>query len=487
MLEAHLKKIIPLFEGKNIMVIGDLMLDEHIWSNVSRISPEAPVVIADVNKITHVPGGCGNVAANITALSGKPYLIGIIGQDSSGDKLQRALKNAGISTDNIIVTGERPTILKSRVIAGSQQVVRVDREERSYLPDKLSDRVLSAAKKIISKVDTIIISDYGKGIVSNRSCQELINLAKKLKKPVLADPKGKDYSKYKGVTVLTPNLIEAEVASGLKIIDEISLIKAAKIIISQARCEYLIITRGKDGMSIFKKNERVIHIPGIPREVFDITGAGDTVIAALSLALSAGANIEEAAMLGNYAASVKITKIATQPVYREELEEALVDREPAAKKIKARKDLAPVINRLKNENAKIVFTNGCFDILHLGHVRYLKEAKKLGDVLIVGLNSDSSVRKLKGPDRPYISELERAEILASLECVDYVVIFPETRPDNLIKIVKPDIHVKGGDYAIDELPERHLVESLGGKVVVIPPIKGRSTTNIIAKILGRQK
>ncbi|MFA4967275.1 MAG: D-glycero-beta-D-manno-heptose 1-phosphate adenylyltransferase, partial [Candidatus Margulisiibacteriota bacterium] len=263
--------------------------------------------------------------------------------------------------------------------------------------------------------------------------------------------------------------------------------KAAKIIISQARCEYLIITRGKDGMSIFKKNERVIHIPGIPREVFDITGAGDTVIAALSLALSAGANIEEAAMLGNYAASVKITKIATQPVYREELEEALVDREPAAKKIKARKDLAPVINRLKNENAKIVFTNGCFDILHLGHVRYLKEAKKLGDVLIVGLNSDSSVRKLKGPDRPYISELERAEILASLECVDYVVIFPETRPDNLIKIVKPDIHVKGGDYAIDELPERHLVESLGGKVVVIPPIKGRSTTNIIAKILGRQK
>ena len=487
MLEAHLKKYVPLFEGKSVMIIGDLMLDEHIWSSVSRISPEAPVVIADVKKITHVPGGCGNVAANIAALSGKPYLIGLIGQDSSGEKLQRALKNAGILTDNLIVTNERPTILKSRVIAGSQQVVRVDREERSYLPDKLSDRVLKNAMKLIAKMDAVILSDYGKGIISDRACRELITAARKLKKPVLVDPKGKDYSKYKGATVLTPNLLEAEIASGIKITDDITLLKAAKIIISQTQSTYLVITRGKDGMSICGKNNNVINIPGIPREVFDITGAGDTVIAALSLALSAGASIKEAAILGNFAASVKVTKIATQPVFKEELIESLEEREPASKKIKSQKDLKLAVSRLKNEEAKIVFTNGCFDILHLGHVRYLKEAKKLGDVLVVGLNSDSSVKKLKGPDRPYISELERAEILASLECVDYVSIFAETRPDNLIRIVKPDIHVKGGDYAVDELPERHLVESLGGKVVVIPPIKGRSTTNIIAKILGRQK
>jgi len=487
MLEAHLKKLIPFFEGRKIMVIGDLMLDEHIWSSVSRISPEAPVVVADVSKITHVPGGCGNVAANIVALSGIPCLIGLIGRDSSGDKLQRALRNYGISTDKIIITGERPTILKSRVIAGSQHVVRVDREERSILPEKLADKVLAAAKKMINKIDAIIISDYGKGIVSHKSCREIIAFARHEGKPVLVDPKGDDYTKYKGATVLTPNLSETELAVGFKIKNEETLIKAAKDIISQTHCDHLIVTRGREGMSVFSKNEKVLHIPAVPREVFDITGAGDTVIATLSLALASKATITEAAMLGNFAASVKVTKIATQPVYREELEEALEEREPSTRKIKSRKDLGFIVNRLKSEHAKIIFTNGCFDILHLGHVRYLKEAKKLGDILIVGVNSDSSVRKLKGNDRPYISELERAEILASLECVDYVSIFPETRPDNLIKIVKPDIHVKGGDYSLAELPERHLVERLGGRVVVIPPIKGRSTTNIIEKILGKKK
>ncbi len=487
MFDVHLKKLIPGFEGKKIMVIGDLMLDEHIWSSVSRISPEAPVVVADVSRITHVPGGCGNVAANISALTGTPQLISFIGRDSSGDKLMRALKNNGIPTGGIIVTGERPTILKSRVIAGSQQVVRVDREERSLASENLAGKVLSKALSALKKADAVIISDYGKGIVSQKTCQALIKAAKHLKKPVLVDPKGKEYSKYHGATVLTPNLLEAETAAGIKITDDASLQRAAKAIMEETKVSYLIITRGRDGLSVFQPGNPTIHIPAIPREVFDITGAGDTVIATIALALASGASIVEAAMLGNFAASVKVSKIATQPVYRSELEEALEEREPAGKKIKSRKDLAEVSKRLKSENAKIVFTNGCFDILHLGHVRYLKEAKKLGDVLIVGLNSDSSVRKLKGPDRPYVSELERAEILASLECVDYVSIFPETRPDNLIKIVRPNIHVKGGDYSMDELPEKNLVEQLGGRVVVIPPIKGRSTTNIIAKILGRHK
>jgi len=444
-------------------------------------------VIADVSKITHVPGGCGNVAANIAALTGIPRLISFIGRDSSGDKLKRALNDNGVSTGDIIITGERPTILKSRIIAGSQQVVRVDREERSITSEALSGKILAKALAAVKKTDAVIISDYGKGIFTEKTCQAIIREAVRQKKPVLVDPKGKDYSKYRGVTVMTPNLLEAETATGIKITDDHSLRKAADSLLRSTKVKYLIITRGKDGLSIFENGKPDVHVPGIPREVFDITGAGDTVIATISLALAAGASIVEAAMLGNYAGSAKVGKIATQPVFRSELEEALEDREPAGKKIKSKKDLVSVVERLKSENAKIVFTNGCFDILHLGHVRYLKEAKKLGDVLILGLNSDASVKKLKGPDRPYVSELERAEILASLECVDYVVIFPETRPDNLIRIVKPDIHVKGGDYAIDELPEKDLVERLGGKVVVIPPIKGRSTTNIIAKILGRQK
>jgi len=486
MIESRLKTQIPKFEGKKILIVGDLMLDEHIWSKVGRISPEAPVVIADVIRISHVPGGCGNVAANVVSLGGYPILVGIIGRDSSGDKLQRALRNLGIDTRHIITAGERPTTLKSRIIAGSQQVVRVDREEKDQISDRLSRHILSVASHLIKKCDAVIISDYGKGVLSASNCQQIIRLAKRVRKPVLVDPKGSDYSKYRGITIMTPNQLEAETATGIKIIDTDSLEKAGQKLMRELKLANLMITRGREGLSLFEKGKKRFDIPAVPREVFDITGAGDTVIATLALGIASGAALHDAALLSNYAASVKVGKIATQPVYRMELEEALEEREPTGRKIKARSDLAPIIKRLKAEGAKIVFTNGCFDILHLGHVRYLKEAKKLGDILVVGLNSDSSVRKLKGFNRPYVSELERAEILASLECVDYVVIFSETRPDSLIKLIRPDIHVKGGDYSVNELPERHLVKSLGGKVVVIPPIKGRSTTSLIERILKRK-
>ncbi|MDD5382046.1 MAG: D-glycero-beta-D-manno-heptose-7-phosphate kinase [Candidatus Margulisbacteria bacterium] len=480
-----LKKLIPQLKGKKILVFGDLMLDEHIWSKVTRISPEAPVPIADVTQIDHVPGGCGNVAVNISALGGIPYLIGIIGRDSSGEKLRRALAAAKVSDRYLIINKDRPTILKSRIIAASQHVVRVDREDRTDLPPNIMKEVLRTIGNLISQADGVVISDYGKGLVTKESAQFVINRARKLKKFVAIDPKGIDYSKYKGASILTPNLAEASLAAKIKIIDDKTLIQAGKLLRQQTRAAYFMITRGRDGMTIFT-NKEIVHIPVIPREVFDITGAGDTVIATLTLAVAAGASVKNAAMLANTAASVVVAKIGTAPCYREELEEAVEDNEPIVKKIKLRKELDAIIKNLRNRDAKIVFTNGCFDLLHLGHVRYLREAKKLGDILIVGLNSDDSVRALKGDERPYISELERAEILASLECVDYVTIFSELRPDNLIKIVKPDFHVKGGDYKIIELPERKMVESFGGKVVVIPPIKGRSTTNIVEKILGKK-
>ncbi|MBU0672206.1 MAG: D-glycero-beta-D-manno-heptose-7-phosphate kinase, partial [Candidatus Margulisbacteria bacterium] len=472
-------------KGKKILIFGDLMLDEHIWSRVSRISPEAPVPIADVARISHVPGGCGNVAANVSALGGIPFLVGMIGKDSSGDKLRKALSQAKISSKHLIVDNKRPTILKSRIIAGSQQVVRVDREDRTVLSPKLVKTVSQRLKIIIPKIDAIIISDYGKGMVMEKTAQAAISLARKYKKPVAVDPKGHDYTKYRGATVITPNLQEAAIASRQIIISEKSLIKAGKILRKLSRTEYVLITRGRDGMSLFSQ-EAVTYIPAIPREVFDITGAGDTVIATLSLAVAAGARMKTAALLANSAAAVVVGKISTAPCFREELEEAIEGHEPIARKIKLRQELKAIAQNLKNEDAKVVFTNGCFDILHLGHVRYLRQAKNLGDVLIVGLNSDDSVSALKGTGRPYVSELERAEILASLEFVDYVTIFSETRPDNLIKIIKPDIHVKGGDYKISQLPEKELVERLGGKVVVIPSIKGRSTTNIVERILSRK-
>ncbi|KPJ64861.1 hypothetical protein AMJ44_11975 [candidate division WOR-1 bacterium DG_54_3] len=480
-----LKKIIPRLKGKKILVFGDLMLDEHIWSRVSRISPEAPVPIADVVQINHVPGGCGNVAANIATLGGVPLLIGVIGRDSSADKLKKALSKAKVSANYIIVDAGRPTILKSRIIASSQHVVRVDREDRTVLSSKLIDTLIKRLKKLIPQADAVIISDYGKGSVTETTAQILIRLARKLKKPIAIDPKGVEYSKYKGATIITPNLRESALATRRVVVDEKSLIKVGKILLKLVGTDYILITRGRDGMSLFSREEAT-YIPAVPREVFDITGAGDTVIAALTLALAAGAKIKNAAILSNYAASVVIGKIGTAPCYREELEEALEGHEPITKKIKLRGEIAALAGNLKNEGAKIVFTNGCFDLLHLGHVRYLREAKKLGDILMVGLNSDDSVRALKGKDRPYVSEMERAEILASLECVDYVTIFPELKPDHLIKTIKPDFHVKGGDYKISELPERKLVESLGGKVMVIPPIQGKSTTGIVERILSKK-
>ncbi len=482
----NLKKIIPKLQGKKILVFGDLMLDEHIWSKVSRISPEAPVPIADVLQINHVPGGCGNVASNIAALGGTPILVGIIGRDSSGDKLRKALSQAKISAKNIIVDGKRPTILKSRIIAASQHLLRVDREDRTLLSANLTNALIKRFKSLIPRVDAVVISDYGKGSVTKKTAQSIISLARKFRKPIAIDPKGVDYSKYKGATIITPNLREAAIAARRIIIGEKGVMKVGQVLLKLADTDYILITRGRDGMSLFSEDE-TIFIPAVPREVFDITGAGDTVIATLTLALAAKSNTKNAAILSNYAASVVIGKVGTAPCFRGELEEAIEGHESIAKKIKLRKEITAITQNLRNEGAKIVFTNGCFDLLHLGHVRYLREAKKLGDVLIIGLNSDDSVTKLKGKDRPYISELERAEILASLECVDYVIIFSELRPDNLIKTIQPDFHVKGGDYKISKLPERNLVESLGGKVIVIPPIKGRSTTGIVEKILGGKK
>ncbi|MBN3032497.1 MAG: D-glycero-beta-D-manno-heptose-7-phosphate kinase [Candidatus Saganbacteria bacterium] len=480
------KKHFRELAGKKVLVLGDLMLDEHIWSKVSRISPEAPVPVADVVKITHVPGGCGNVAANVAALGGVPCLVGLLGRDSSGEKLVRALERQNVPTGNLIIDANRPTILKSRIIAASQHVVRVDREDRTIISPAVTKKLIRKLRELAPKMDAIVISDYEKGTLTREVCQVLIKLARRYKKPLAIDPKGFDYSKYRGATVITPNLREAAIAARTVIFDDKSLSLAGKTLLKLAGASYVLVTRGKDGMTLFDRRGST-YLPAIPREVFDITGAGDTVIATLSLALAAGAPTREAASLANLAGSIVVGKIGTAVCTREELELALEGREPVARKIRARNDLAAIARNLKNEGARIVFTNGCFDLLHLGHVRYLREAKKLGDLLIVGVNSDDSVTALKGPDRPYVSELERAEILASLECVDFVTIFHELRPDNLIKLVRPDIHVKGGDYKAADLPEKKLVESLGGQVTVIPPIKGRSTTNIVAKILGKTK
>ncbi|MBU0686750.1 MAG: D-glycero-beta-D-manno-heptose-7-phosphate kinase [Candidatus Margulisbacteria bacterium] len=478
----HLKTFISKFKNKKILILGDLMLDEHIWSKVSRISPEAPVPIAAVQSISLVPGGCGNVAANVKTLGGTPIILSVIGKDSSGTKLITALKKLKISTKHILVDNVRPTILKSRIIANSQQVVRVDRENKEKIEKNTQKRVLAAIKKLIRQCDAVVISDYGKGMVTPELAQSAIRLAKKYKKPITVDPKGTDYRKYRSATIITPNLKEAKEATKIFEDSDAAILNMGKQLLAKNKTKYILITRGKDGMSLFSSTSKARRIQAVPREVFDITGAGDTVIATLTLALSTGAEILDATTLANFAASVAISKIGTTPVAASELKERLQEHSFISQKVRNRKDLSKLVNQLKESGKTIVFTNGCFDLLHLGHVRYLKEAKKLGDILIIGLNSDASVKKLKGAGRPYTGQLERAEILAALEPVDYVTIFAESTPLELLKVVKPHVHVKGGDYQKGNLPEAKIVQRNGGKVVVVSLIKGKSTTKLIEKV-----
>ncbi|MFC1559862.1 D-glycero-beta-D-manno-heptose-7-phosphate kinase [Candidatus Margulisiibacteriota bacterium] len=483
-MSERLIKYLAQFKNKKILVIGDIMLDEHIWSRVDRTSPEAPVPVADVTSITHVPGGAANVANNIRALGGDPILIGAIGRDSSGSKLVKALKKNKISPAFLIKEIKRPTTLKSRIIAANQQVVRVDREEKGKINDAIERKIVASLKKLIPRSDAVIISDYGKGLLTDTVIKHVIRLSKKNRIPVSADPKGADYRKYRGVTVITPNNKEAQAASKIEINDGKSLLKAGKQLLQIVKSDYVLITRGNNGMSLFTRGSgKAFHIPAIPREVFDITGAGDTVISALTLSLASGIGIKDSVVLSNYAASVAITKVGTAPVYLDELGKSLSEKAAAHKKIKSRFELKEILKKKKQEGSRVVFTNGCFDLLHVGHIRYLEEAKKYGDILVIGLNSDSSVKKIKAKNRPYNPQSERAEILAALETVDYITIFSEDTPKSIILELKPDVQVKGGDYKrISSLPEAKAVRSYGGKVIIVPETKNKSSTKLINKI-----
>lgn len=486
-MKNKLLESLPRLKERKVLVVGDIMLDEHIWSKVNRISPEAPVPVADVVSIVYTPGGAGNVANNIQALGGKAYLVGVVGKDTSKDKLFEALKERGIGTDRIIVDKDRPTTLKSRIIAHGHHVVRVDREERSPISNELFQKVLESAKSVIDEVDALLISDYDKGVVTPKVAKNLIAMAKEQGKIVSIDPKGTDYQKYKGATIVTPNRGELEIVTKTVITDEASLVKAGQRLLEELKTEFILITKGEEGMSLFEREGRITHIPAVASEIYDVTGAGDTVVATLTLALAAGADIRKAAELSNWAAGTVVRKVGTATVTRKELEEIIRYQagEKVNRKIRSLDELKQISKRLKKEGKKLVFTNGCFDLLHIGHIKYLQKAKEFGDVLIVGVNSDSSVKKIKGSNRPFFPEEERAQLLSALECVDYVIVFSELNPEKVIKILKPDVHVKGGDYQTDELPESEIVKSYGGKVIVANETKGKSTTELINLILSR--
>ena len=475
--------MINIDKKPNILVIGDLMIDHYLWGNCDRISPEAPVQIVNVKKESSVLGGAGNVINNLVALGSGVEVISVVGDDNVADELKNLLEKIGVKANNLVVEENRKTSKKSRLMASNQQVLRYDSESVDNICEKSCKEILEILEKKIKNFDAIILSDYKKGVLTNELTQSIIKLANKNSIKVLADPKGKDYSKYKGAYTLTPNKKEAMEATNIDITDEKSLVEALKSLKLCCDLEVSLITLSEQGIAIF--DEELTTSPTVAREVFDVTGAGDTVIASITFALSCGLDIKKAIYFANLAAGVVVGKLGSATANLDEIYEyeSSLHKSSSSSHIKTFCEIEKLAKKFHKTGKKIVFTNGCFDILHVGHVKYLQEARSFGDVLILGLNADSSVRKLKGPSRPINNQEDRAYILASLESVDYVVIFEEETPYDLIKLIKPHVLVKGGDYEGKEVVGQDIADEL--KLVQF--VDGKSTTNTIKRIQENEK
>lgn len=472
-----------LSKKPNILVIGDLMIDHYLWGSCDRISPEAPVQVVNVKKESSVLGGAGNVINNLFTLGATVDVISVIGDDNVANELKSLLEKIKISTSNLIVENNRKTSKKSRLIASQQQVLRYDMESIDDINEESHKKIISNLEKNIKKYSSIILSDYGKGVLTTKLTQDIINIANKNGVKVLVDPKGKDYSKYKGSYTLTPNKKEAQEATNIDIKDENSLINALKNLKEKCDLEVSLITLSEQGIAIFDENLTIK--PTVAREVYDVTGAGDTVIASIAFALGNDLNINEAVSFANLAAGVVVGKLGSATTTLDEIYEyeSSLHKSNSNSHIKTFEEIEKLASKLHSLGKKIVFTNGCFDILHVGHVKYLEEARSYGDVLILGLNADSSVKKLKGDSRPINNQDDRAYILASLESVDYVVIFEEETPYELIKLIKPHVLVKGGDYEGKDVVGQDIADEL--KLVKF--VDGKSTTNTIKRIQENEK
>jgi len=467
-------------QGKSpkLLVVGDLMIDHYLWGSCERVSPEAPVQVVNVDNENSVLGGAGNVINNLNALGAQVDVISVIGGCEISDELKELLTNIKVHTQYLITQKNRITSKKSRIIASQQQVVRYDRESTDEINNESQNEILKSFKKIVTDYDVVLLSDYGKGVLTSKLTQSLISIANKNNKKVLVDPKGLDYSKYKGAYLLTPNKKEASEATQINIKDDESLTKAITQLKTNCNLSVSLVTLSEQGVAIYDDNLRT-H-PTVAREVFDVTGAGDTVLASLGVALACEYKIDEAVKFSNLAAGIVVGKIGSATATLNEIieYESSLNKSSSDAHIKTIDEITTLSKELKIRGKKIIFTNGCFDILHAGHVRYLETAKSYGDVLILGLNSDRSVSALKGENRPINLELDRAYILAALEAVDYVVVFDEDMPYDLIKAVQPHILVKGGDYKGKEVVGQDIADEL--KLVRF--VDGKSTTKTIEKI-----
>jgi D-beta-D-heptose 7-phosphate kinase/D-beta-D-heptose 1-phosphate adenosyltransferase len=466
---------------KSILVIGDVMLDNYYTGDIKRISPEAPVPIYRKINERFVLGGAANVAANLVAANQDVSMMSIIGEDECGHKLLSLFKEKNVGTDLMEVTS-RQTTQKTRFLAGNnQQVLRLDVEDTTPISSELCKRLLNRLDSHIMGFNLIVMSDYLKGLLTMEFTQGVIKLAKEHGIPIVIDVKDPCIIKYCGATLLKPNQKELHDLTGLPVDTDEEIVMAAEYLRNKCNNQYVLCTCGARGMVLVGNKKPAHFVPAECREVFDVSGAGDTTIAYLAASMANGIEMDESVAIANYAAGIQVGKVGTSSVYLHEVRDYLSNEDTGSfHKILTTGSLPTF--REENKGKTIVFTNGCFDIFHVGHKRYLEQASALGDVFIIGVNSDASVRRLKGTSRPVNHEQDRMEILSALGFVDYVVLFDEDTPYELIKKIQPDVLVKGGDYTIEDVVGRDIVEARGGRVELIPYVEGKSTTNIIKKI-----
>ena len=471
--------------AKRLLVVGDVMLDRYIWGEVGRISPEAPVPVVRATHQSHQPGGAANVAMNIAKLGAQVEVIGFAGGDDDEKLLVASLRESGIIPGFVKCEGF-PTITKLRILGGRQQMLRLDSERPGARAASDCARLAARVLERLEGCDAVVLSDYAKGVLTPEVCQKIIVAARAKGIPVLVDPKSSDFARYRGATTVCPNLGELATAVGLDSREVNALLDAAEGMVKEFDLEFLTATLGEKGIALLRPGNRMLA-PAVARQVFDVSGAGDTVIAVLALCLASGLKPETGVELANVAAGIVVGKVGTVPVEKHELLAALSPEIAlhAEDKVVSREELVQRTALWKANGERVVFTNGCFDLLHVGHITLLEQARRFGDRLIVAINSDASVQVLKGPTRPVVGEGDRARVLAALAAVDAVVLFGEETPLELIVAARPDVIVKGGDYNVDTVVGAKEVMAWGGQVKIVPTVAGFSTTGLIAKGAGK--
>lgn len=506
-MKINIGKIIKEIKNKHILVIGDFMIDEFLIGKVERINPEAPVPILNVKKEKFALGGAGNVMRNLLSLNANVFTTTVIGDDEDLEIMVNLISKNNISVEGIFKEKNRRTSRKTRLISEHQHLMRYDRESTHDITPESENKIYEYTKSIIDKVDIVILEDYGKGVLTKNLLKNIISLCNNKNKYVLIDPNKAHWHAYSNATLITPNKKEASIALDYKLNDEKSLKKGGYELMEKYNLPYLLITRSEEGMSLFIRDGEnfaggkieKIDIPTKARDVYDVSGAGDTVIASIGVALSSGLSMEEAAHFSNISAGIVVSKSGTATTSIKEIidymendtssiDEAILNNNRKDfiplkdKKVKSFQEIELISKTLKNNGKNIVFTNGCFDIIHSGHVIYLEKASTYGDVLIVGVNDDNSVKKLKGQNRPINTIEDRIKVLSAFSFIDYIVVFKEETPYNLIKIITPNFLIKGGDYKIDEIVGSSIVKQNGGQIIVLPFVEGKSSSSIINKI-----